>query len=375
MALAGCDSDRHRAASKSPPSAQIAINVSVSRCGTGSTPLTAGHEDFLLDNTDTTAGDVLLTDAKSGAVYAYVEPLGPGSTAHMAVDLGAGTYAFRCAMEDTDIVVGPPITVSGDAKAAAPPVLPVSQVDMIGPTKRYESYVIRALPRLRTLVGALSADVTSGNLAAARRDWLPAHLAYERLGAAYGAFGEADAEINGLPNGLPLGVRDKGFTGFHRLEYGLWHGEPGASLAPATRALLRAVDGLVAGLPRQQIDPTDLAIRAHEITENTVQFELTGETDFGSGTNLATARANLDGTREVISLLRPLLVPRYPALHELNAALEHATSDLDAQRRTGHWTPLAQLSTSARERIDADFGELTELLAPVASICEPRRTS
>ena len=168
---------------------------------------------------------------------------------------------------------------------------------------------------------------------------------------------------------------DKSFTGFHRVEYGLWHGAAATALGPQVTALLHAVDGLVANFAHQQIDPTEVAIRAHEITENTVQFELTGETDFGSGSNLATAQANLDGTREVLSLLTPLLARRYPALPELNAALARATSDLDAQHRAGRWTPLADLTTSARERIDADFGELTELLAPVASICEPRRTS
>ncbi|GAA3156073.1 hypothetical protein GCM10017687_87630 [Streptomyces echinatus] len=47
--------------------------------------------------------------------------------------------------------------------------------------------------------------------------------------------------------------------------------------------------------------PRPAGLRAHEILENTVQFELTGRTDYGSGSNLATARANLDGTRAVLS--------------------------------------------------------------------------
>lgn len=55
-------------------------------------------------------------------------------------------------------------------------------------------------------------------LGAAREAWLPAHLAYERLGAAYGASGDLDGTIDGGPEGLPDGVHDKGFTGFHRVE-------------------------------------------------------------------------------------------------------------------------------------------------------------
>ena len=40
--------------------------------------------------------------------------------------------------------------------------------------------------------GALAADVRGGNLGAARTAWLTAHLTYERLGAAYDAFGDFD---------------------------------------------------------------------------------------------------------------------------------------------------------------------------------------
>ncbi|MGI8879914.1 MAG: hypothetical protein ACR2KJ_05240 [Jatrophihabitans sp.] len=69
------------------------------------------------------------------------------------------------------------------------------------------------------LVGLLRADIDRGDLARARTDWLPAHLAYEQLGAAYGAFGDADSRINGLPNGLPAGVHDEDVAGLHRIEY------------------------------------------------------------------------------------------------------------------------------------------------------------
>jgi iron uptake system component EfeO len=373
IALAGCSSGHRTSAPKR--SGQIRINVSASGCGTGWAKPSAGQQTFLLSNTDVNSADVLLTDARTGAVYADVEPIGPGATALLRIDLGSGAYTFKCAIEDTDIVVGPVITIDAGVKSKVAPVLPVSQTDMIGPTKQYEAYVRRQLPGLRALVVTLRDDVRRGELAAARRDWLPAHLAYERLGAAYGAFGDADTEINGRPDGLPGGVHDREFTGFHRIEYGLWHGERAAALTPVADALARAVGGLEAAFPKAQIDPTDVAIRAHEITENALQFELTGHTDFGSGSNLPTARANLDGTREVLALLRPILASRYPAMPQVDSALDRAQRDLDARHGAAGWTPLARRDQRARERIDADFSELSELLAPVASICEPRRTS
>jgi iron uptake system component EfeO len=278
-------------------------------------------------------------------------------------------------MQDEDVVVGPTVTLTGTAKIVSPSVQPVSQQQLIGPTKQYETYVTQNLPGLATLVGTLRTDIAAGNLAEARADWLPAHLEYERLGAAYGAFGDADGKINGLPNGLPGGVGDKDFVGFHRIEYGLWHGQSAATLRPFADQLATAVAGLRKSFPTTQIDPLDVSIRAHEITENALQFELTGQTDFASNSNLATVRANLDGTQAVLAILKPLLTPRYPALAQLDRELTTAEHDLDAQHHGTSWTPLAQLTRPQRERINADISELTELLAPIAAICEPRRTS
>jgi iron uptake system component EfeO len=362
-------------ASSTQPTGSTRISVGLSGCGTGWTKPTAGQQDFLLVNTDLRDGDAQLIDPASGAVYAEVEPLGSGASAHLRIVLGHGSYAFRCVMEDEDAITGPAVRIAGTLRTPVAPVLPVTRNDLVPVTKAYESYVTAALPGLISETQTLSADISRGDLAAARRDWLPAHLAYERLGAAYGAFDTADSAINGRPDGLPGGVRDPDFTGFHRLEYGLWHDQSAAELGPVADDLVTAETGLQAAFPHAQIDPLDIAIRAHEITENTLQFTLTGHDDLGSGSALATARANLDGTRTVLNLLRPLLANRYPALATLDALIATTDRDLAAfQHQDGAYPALPALSGTDRERVDSDFSELSEQLAPIASICEPRRT-
>ncbi len=113
---------------------------------------------------------------------------------------------------------------------------------MVAVTKQYQAYVTGALPGLIAQTTALAARRRrGGDLAKARADWLTAHLSYERLGAAYGAFGDADGAINGTADGLPDGVTDDGFTGFHRLEYGLWNGQAAATLVPIAQQLITDV--------------------------------------------------------------------------------------------------------------------------------------
>ena len=126
--------------------------------------------------------------------------------------------------------------------------------------------------------GSSSGDIAAGNLDAARADWVPAHQQYERLGGAYDAFGDLGDAIDELPSDLPQGIADPDFAGFHRLEYGLWHGQSAAELAkPAADALVDAVDQLNTEFPTEQIDPLDVGLRTHEILEDAVRFELSGQ--------------------------------------------------------------------------------------------------
>jgi iron uptake system component EfeO len=372
-ATASCS---HRSATAD--AAQTTLQVSVGKCGQGWTDPKPGQQTLVVHNSDISAADVSLVDPASGKVYATVEPLGAGRSANMPITLAPGNYALRCAVEDQDVVTGPTVSVPADGWSAGPtpvasPVLPVTQGDLIKPTQAYEAYVNGQLPTLASEVDRLRTDLESGNDKAAKTAWLTAHMEYERLGAAYDAFGDADGEINGLAEGLPKGVADPGFTGFHRIEFDLWRGGPQKSLVSESDDLASAVAGLQAEFKRAEIDPLDVSIRAHEISENALEFELTSRTDYGSHSQLATIRANMDGTQKVLAILWPLLQGRYADLNGLTSALDRTEADLDAQDHNGNWTPLAALTVSQREDIDSDISDLSERLSSVASICEPRR--
>jgi iron uptake system component EfeO len=352
------------------------IAVSRSACGTGWSDPMPGPQTFHLHNTGSVTAEVDLIDPATGVIYGEVEGLGAATTRPLQVNLGNGSYAFRCLPEDAGAIVGPAVRISGGAERSGPGVAPVTHNDLLGPLKAYQQHVMTGLGELVANTGALKNAVHGGDRAASEAAWLTAHLTYERLGAAYDAFGDSDGALNGTADGLPGGPSDAGFTGFHRLEQGLWHNEDLGALTGVADQLDTGAHALQASFADSQVDGNDLGLRAHEIMENTLQFELTGRTDYGSGTSLATARANLDGTRAVLDVLRPLLTPRYPDLPKVDTWLARTRSTLDAARRPdGTWTPLAQLPRQQRQQLNADVSELTELLAPIAAIAEPRRVS
>jgi len=334
------------------PATTVAANSS--SCVSLPSGIDSGPRAFSVTNTSIEPVSVTLT-GPNGTAYAEVESLAPRTTRTMQADLGGGTYEFRCYFGAAPEITSATFTVRG-AAAAGPAVTPVSTQDLTPPTLQYENWVGSQLPVLAADARALAA---AGTIDDQRRAWLTAHHRYETLGAAYGAFGDWDAKISG--------------DGFDAIEASLWSASPTIPAGEETK-LVADVDGLSADFPNLAIDPLDIGLRAHEITENTIEFTLSGRDDHGAHASLDTASANLAGTQEVLNVLRPLLAPRYAEMASTDAELGRAqqlVADL-AVKYPGR--PLSDLDQGDREGLNSAFGGLVELLAPIAAITDVRRT-
>ncbi len=353
------------------------IALSESSCGTGWTNPQAGAQSFSLTNNGHNTAEVFLINPSSNAVFAEIENLAPGTTRPLTVTLSGGSYAFRCAFTDGTALSSKTYLVGGGSSGANAGFAPVTDQDLQQPVADYRAYVQQNLPVLLADSQRLAADLAAPDLAAAKTDWLTAHLDYEGLGAAYGTFEDFDTKIDGRATGLQGGVNDSSWTGFHRIEYGLWHGQNAAVLKPLGDQLVADVQGLVKAFPNQTTDPNELPLRTHEILENTLQFQLTGISDYGSGTALATASANLHGTQIVLSTLAGLMRARDPqALKSIDTWIQTVAADLNAAHRAdGSWTALDQLTAAQRQQINGDLGELLEQLSVVPGLLEERSSA
>lgn len=348
------------------------VSVTNTRCADGWSSAHTGTQTFTVTNKSSKAGEINLVNS-SGGVVAEIETIGPATTADMNVTLGSGSYMFKCLLSGQATTTSATVQVTGRGQDTTAAIIPVTLADLTGPNTAYQAYASTTLAGLARDVAAIQSDLARGDLTAAKTDWLTAELDWERVGASYDSFGVAGIAVDGLPDGLPGGVNDKHFTGLHRLEYGLWHGQSATDLVPVTATLAADVATVRKNLTSDDIagDPTNLPLRAHEVLEDALRDHLSGLDDQGGGAAYAMTYADTQVTRTVLGDLATLITARNPTLvATANRQLDTLQRALLATRSGDSWQPADQVDLIHRQSVNGAIGSLLETLSAVPDLLE-----
>ncbi|MEC3956940.1 iron uptake transporter permease EfeU [Nocardia sp. CDC153] len=350
------------------------VTVTADHCAPEWTSATTGTQTVSVHNSSGKSGEIDLVDA-DGAIAGEIENIGPGTTAELTATLNPGSYTIICLMSGSPALSSPRAQATGPQTDAPQAFKPIRTSDLRGPNDAYQSYVRQVLPRLTAAVDAVGRDLRARNIPAAQADWLLAQQEWERVGASYNSFGDAGTAVDGLPGGLPEGVNDPSFTGLHRLEYGLWHGQSPEQLLPVIDKLGTDIAAIGDNLTSTDIagNPTTLPIRAHEILEDALRDHLSGLDDQGAGAAYPMTLADVEVTRAVLDQLGALLDTRDPKLRpELTAKLDTLRTALLATQDNGRWRAPAQTPHAARQAVLAAIGGALESLDRVPRLLETR---
>ncbi|MGN6161346.1 MAG: iron uptake transporter permease EfeU [Marmoricola sp.] len=350
--------------------ADASITVTADACAPEWTSAHTGTQTLAVTNKAGMSGEVMLVDA-NGGIAGEIETLGPGTTANVVATLGSTPYHFKCLWSNGDLVKSADVTPTGRAVSTPLAVKPASIAELAPAAEAYVAYADAQLGRLEVSVARLRTALSAGDLITARTRWLDAQLAWERVGASYNSFGEPGVAIDGFPGGLPGGVEDPRFTGLHRIEYGLFHGQSPASLVRTADRLGADVRSLRKQIGEVTGDPVDLTLRAHEILEDAQRDHLSGVDDFGGGAAFAMTWADLQVTRTVWAQLATPIKARSSALYRrAMSAFDQLDKTLVAVRVQGRWLRPAQASVMQRAQINAALSEALEVAAEEPGLLE-----
>lgn len=339
------------ASSKRQASSQneIVVNIHPHKCEPNALTVAAGRNSFRIVNRSERAVEWEILDGV--LVVEERENIAPGLSQVINANLQPGDYQITCGLLSNPrgtLKVTP--TAESDAAAKARP----SMVAFVGPLSEYRVYLATQSSALIRAVEALNQAISAGDLAQARDLYVPARAAYQRIAAAAQRFAELDNAINARADYYEKREQDPAFGGFHRLEYGLFAQNSLDGLTPVAQKLASDITGLKQQLLGQPLPPEQWVSIVSRNLHSLADIRTNGEEERYSHTDLNGFAANVQGTRKVVDLLRPLLAKSAAdLLPRIDAALA-ALDDQLGSLRAGDAYPGYDTVTADQRKLIAD---------------------
>ncbi|KPC51896.1 iron uptake system protein EfeO [Amantichitinum ursilacus] len=269
-------------------------------CETNALSVPAGKSTFKIVNKSARAVEWEIL--KGVIVVEERENIAPGFTQSLSADLQAGDYDITCGL-----LSNPKgkltVTANGDQPAAAGPSLDA----LNQPLTDYKAYVAAEVSALVDATGKFTAAVKAGKLKEAQALYGPTRQHYERIEPIAELFSDLDKSMDARADDFKDKEKDPTFTGFHRIEYGLFAEKSTKGLNDLSDKLLADTQELKKRVDTLAFPPKKLVGGAAELIEEVAKTKISGEEDRYSHTDLFDFQANVDGAKKVYDLLRPLV--------------------------------------------------------------------
>lgn len=247
---------------------------------------------------------------------------------------------------------------AGMAGAADP------SLDLVGPLADYKIYVAENTATLLEDTEAFTAAIKSGDLEKAKSLFATTRTSYEKIEPIAELFIDLDVSIDARADDYEKAEEDPAFTGFHRLEYGLWDQKTTDGLAEYADRLMSDVKALNARINDLTFPPEIVVGGAAVLMEEVAATKISGEEDRYSRTDLWDFDANFEGAEKIYTLMRPLVESDAEFVSRVDGNFK-AVDDVLAKYRTadGGYVSYEKLSDSDRNMLSTKVNTLAEDLA------------
>ena len=335
-------------ARKAPPRAAdnaVTVTIQDNVCQPHEITVPAGRTTFTIVNQSSRALEWEILDGVM--VVEERENIAPGFSQTLTVKLQPGEFDITCGL------LGNPrgkLRVTPSAASSAEAARP-SLLNYVGALAEYRVFLALESGTLEDAAGRLAQAIKAGDLTRARTLYAPAHQAYKRIEPMAELFADLDARLNARADYFENREADPAFTGFHRIEFGLFSLNEVKSLQPVADQLIADITTLKERLHALNVPPERLAGSAANLLRRTAdQLSAGGQDSYAHG-ELANLQGTLEGTRKIAELLAPLIVKAAP---ERQKAIDQGFATLDtalAPYREGEHLQSAELNALQRKAL------------------------
>jgi high-affinity iron transporter len=344
--------------------ARVVVTATDTACTPSSARLTAGTVTLRLKNIGSRVNELYVLRA-DGSIAGERENVGPGTSAELTVDMPAGSYTLQCKPG----MSGDGIKAAVTARAAGSTAARAADPRLEQAATAYRAYVLAEARR--SLAGAtqLRDAIKAGDAARSKALYATSRIGWERIEPVAESFGDLDPRIDLREADLEAGQT---WTGWHVIEKGLFAGGGTTGLQPVADRLVTDLAELVRRVPEAQVTAVTMANGAKELLDEVSHTKVTGEEEAFSHTDLVDIQANVEGARQIVTLLTPVLTGAAPDLvPQLESTLTQLQGVLDEHRASGAFPSYTTLAPAERrtlsDAVDAASEPLSRLTAAIAS--------
>ncbi|WP_138466044.1 iron uptake system protein EfeO [Poseidonocella sp. HB161398] len=238
-------------------------------------------------------------------------------------------------------------------------------LELVAPLADYKIYVAENTAQLVADTTGLVDAIKAGDVEGAKALFAATRTSYEKIEPIAELFADLDVSIDARADDYEKGEADPAFTGFHRIEYGLWVEGSTDGIQDYADGLLADVTDLDSRIAALTFPPDAVVGGAAALMEEVAATKISGEEDRYSRTDLWDFDANFAGAKEIYELLKPLLAEGDSAFTAKVDGNFGTVEEVLAKYRTedGGFASYEELSGSDRALLSAKVNTLAEDLS------------
>lgn len=248
-----------------------------------------------------------------------------------------------------------------------------STADLQKEVDAYRDFALDQLDKFTTETEKFVAAVKDGDIDKAKEIYPTARMYYERSEPIAESFGDLDPRIDArLADLKDEGKGAEDWTGYHKIEYGLWEKNTTKGYEKVADQLLADAKELRGRVETADVTPDLMITGAVDLLNEVSTSKITGEEEIYSHTDLYDFKANVEGAEKIFTILEDKLKEKDADLAKNLADKFKAVNDLLAKYETkdGGYVSYTELTKDDTKALSEAVNQLGEPLSQMGVVVE-----